>query len=241
MVVGAALDLAANAKRKIGPLEAWQWGVVVGGGYLGYRLITGKGLPGLPSLGAASSTATDTGGGATGGFGPSQPIGGPSPVGGVGYDPGSSPGSGAPIVPVANPAKPVGSTAPRPTVTSAPSASNPATVASQLTKTVSTAVKAPTAVIRPPGTGHLAPPAPRPITYTTASHPLATNPILVAARARRLAAAEAARQRAAQAAARARAAMSRARVAPSLGASAPAPTAPVVKPVAAPSGTRRLV
>ena len=30
--------------KKIGPLPAWAWGLVIGGGYVGYRILSGKGL-----------------------------------------------------------------------------------------------------------------------------------------------------------------------------------------------------
>lgn len=39
-----AVDLKAALTKKLGPLPAWGWGLVLGGGYLGYRVLSGKGL-----------------------------------------------------------------------------------------------------------------------------------------------------------------------------------------------------
>lgn len=43
------VDIAEAATRKIGPLPAWAWGAVVGGGLLVYRLATGGGSGGASS------------------------------------------------------------------------------------------------------------------------------------------------------------------------------------------------
>lgn len=74
-------------QRPIGPLAAWQWGLVIGGGYLGYRVLTGKGL--FPSGGGSTPSGVTTGGAAIGdpGFtsggsqGPAGPAGPPGPAG----------------------------------------------------------------------------------------------------------------------------------------------------------------
>src|SRR6266568_4832951 len=76
-------------QRPLGPLAAWQWGLVVGGGYLGYRVISGKGL--FPSGGGSSVGVTNGGaavgdpgfttGGAQGPAGPAGPVGPAGPSG----------------------------------------------------------------------------------------------------------------------------------------------------------------
>lgn len=117
-------------QRQLGPLQAWQWGIVLGGGYLGYRLLTGKSV--FPSTGSSGSTLGVTSGGAAvgdpgfgtsgsqgeqGPVGPAGPTGptgpGPLPIGTVlgGGVTGHGPGGGwkGPILPTIAP-HPVSST-----------------------------------------------------------------------------------------------------------------------------------
>ena len=65
-------------QRPIGPLAAWQWGIVIGGGYIGYRILTGQGA--FP--GGGGSSGVTSGGAAVGdpGFS-SGSQGEPGPVG----------------------------------------------------------------------------------------------------------------------------------------------------------------
>lgn len=85
-------------QRPIGPLAAWQWGVVIGGGYLGYRVLTGQGL--FPSGGSSGGAGVTTGGAAIGdpGFttggsqGPAGPAGPAGATGATGASGGSSGG-----------------------------------------------------------------------------------------------------------------------------------------------------
>ena len=48
-------------QRPIGPLAAWQWGLVIGGGYLGYRFLTGQGFPSSGSSSGGSNTGQSVG------------------------------------------------------------------------------------------------------------------------------------------------------------------------------------
>src|SRR5690348_17166122 len=61
--------------RPIGPLAAWQWGLVVVGGYVGYRYLTGGGSDG----GGTAKTTTDLS--QTGSNIVQGPQGEPGPVG----------------------------------------------------------------------------------------------------------------------------------------------------------------
>lgn len=79
-------DLKAMMTKKLGPLPAWGWGVVVGGGYLGYRLLSGKGLT-TPAAGASDNMADTSGMTAGGGSGTGS-------SGGSSSDPTGSYGSG---------------------------------------------------------------------------------------------------------------------------------------------------
>lgn len=81
------IDIREAATRKIGPLPAWAWGVVVGGGLLVYGLVSGKGAssPFQQTL-ASSGDGFDygAGGGASGGAsGGGGSIDGGSPNGGT--------------------------------------------------------------------------------------------------------------------------------------------------------------
>lgn len=71
--------------RPVGPLAAWQWGLVVVGGYVGYRVITGKSIVGGGGGGGSSGTTTDlsqTGSNIVQGpQGEPGPIGPPGPAG----------------------------------------------------------------------------------------------------------------------------------------------------------------
>lgn len=58
-------DMKAMLTKKLGPLPAWGWGVVIGGGYLGYRLVSGKGM--LPASAGAGESDADTSGMTAGG------------------------------------------------------------------------------------------------------------------------------------------------------------------------------
>jgi hypothetical protein len=51
-----AMDIKGMLTKKLGPLPAWGWGLVLGGGYLGYRVISGKGI----SLSGTSTDAATT-------------------------------------------------------------------------------------------------------------------------------------------------------------------------------------
>lgn len=92
-------DVMGALQRPIGPLAAWQWGVVIGGGYLGYRVLTGKSV--FPS-GDTSSQGGGLGQDASGStFLPTIPMpptppattGVPTGSGGAGTGTGSSGGS----------------------------------------------------------------------------------------------------------------------------------------------------
>lgn len=76
-------------QRPIGPLAAWQWGLVIGGGYIGYRILTGQGaFPSGGSSGGSSGAGAAIGdpgftGGSQGEPGPVGPQGPPGPTGGT--------------------------------------------------------------------------------------------------------------------------------------------------------------
>ena len=53
--MAAEFNLKAMLTKKLGPLPAWGWGLVIGGGYLGYRVLSGKGL----SLTGSEQAATE--------------------------------------------------------------------------------------------------------------------------------------------------------------------------------------
>jgi len=59
-------DWKAALTKKIGPLPAWGWGAVVGGGYLGYRMLSGKGISLSGATSAATDAASDNGTGVSG-------------------------------------------------------------------------------------------------------------------------------------------------------------------------------
>lgn len=167
-----AIDVKAAATRKLGPLPAWAWGGVLGGGYLAYRLLTGKGLPGMPSIGGASAVSPTAGGGGTdsgtptgtaalGGPSILPVMGGPVGVGSVGFDPGSPGPSPISTAPTPTPVKTISGVAstaiapiktivtakssPAPSVQIAPiSSTGPAMTAAQKAKTVAINVAADT-------------------------------------------------------------------------------------------------
>lgn len=38
------MNVKGMLTKKLGPLPAWAWGLVLGGGYIGYRMLSGKGV-----------------------------------------------------------------------------------------------------------------------------------------------------------------------------------------------------
>lgn len=82
-------------QRPVGPLPAWGWGAVIVGGYIGYRILSGKGLSGGGSSSDSSqSTGTPIGGSVTQGpQGDPGPPGPPGPPGAPGGATGGTSGS----------------------------------------------------------------------------------------------------------------------------------------------------
>lgn len=83
------MDVAATATRKVGPLPLWMYGIAIGGAFLAWRLVGGRG--GSASEGTADSVdITDTGGDAgdidalVGPPGPAGPIGATGATGDAG-------------------------------------------------------------------------------------------------------------------------------------------------------------
>jgi hypothetical protein len=52
-------DFKVMLTKKLGPLPAYGWGIVIGGGYIAYRYLSGKGLS-LSGGSSAATTATDS-------------------------------------------------------------------------------------------------------------------------------------------------------------------------------------
>lgn len=122
-------DIGAALQRPIGPLAAWQWGAVIGGGYLGYRILSGKsvfpsgstsqggglgqdasgstylpGLPTLPNPPGTTPTPVGSGGAGTGTGSGGGSTGGGSGSGAAGGGTVSIPGGEAPApIPSFNP------------------------------------------------------------------------------------------------------------------------------------------
>ena len=64
----AEMNLKGMLTKKLGPLPAWGWGLVIGGGYLGYRVLSGKGISLTGTTGTVETAAVPeyTGGGYSG-------------------------------------------------------------------------------------------------------------------------------------------------------------------------------
>lgn len=82
------MNIPEVAQRKIGPLPAWMWGVVAGGAFVAYRLMSGGGGGGSTS---ADQDISDVGGGGSDNdiededlIGPAGPAGPAGPIGATG-------------------------------------------------------------------------------------------------------------------------------------------------------------